>query len=400
MDIATQLQSIVDALVTDIKTKLDAELQSTIAEHINQALSEYDFDTKVEQLAGPVVERKIAEFPIDTAHISAEIGRIGSENIANLREVVAAQVAQAAKTHVAEFDVTPLINECVENYLAQVQFPDSSIPAKAVNFDNFSLSGDYVKGGIIREFGSTGIDDKATQCQLTIMDNAVVIEQPILTTGVHVKGNTKVEGNLFVEGVLHPESNAAIELTKDIQAATLENIATQGVVAPKLEFNGKTLIDDKELSSSILTSNLRRVGTLEELQTRGETLLDGTLYVHKKRVGINTLEPGYALSVWDEEVEVSINKASQQRAFIGTHRPFAVTLGAHGKENISLDIDGSVTINDLRLGALPISTASTEPNWGGRSGEIVFNDSPKIGVPIGWVCLDGHRWAKFGLIQE
>jgi hypothetical protein len=75
-------------------------------------------------------------------------------------------------------------------------------------------------------------------------------------------------------------------------------------------------------------------------------------------------------------------------------------LGSSGKDNISLEPDGSVTINDLRLGALPISTASSQPTWSGIAGEIVFNDSPKIGVPIGWVCLEGHRWANFGTIAE
>ena len=129
-------------------------------------------------------------------------------------------------------------------------------------------------------------------------------------------------------------------------------------------------------------------------------MLDSTLYVSQKRVGINTLEPSYALTVWDGEIEVAINKINQQRAFVGTHRPIAVTLGSNSKDNISLDIDGSVTINDLRLGAVPIGTASSIPNWEGRSGEILFNDSPQVGQPIGWVCLGGHRWGTFGLVLE
>jgi hypothetical protein len=233
-----------------------------------------------------------------------------------------------------------------------------------------------------------------------VLDNAVVIEQTVVATGLQIKGSAKIEGDLAIDGELAADSNAVKVLTKSISETTLANIAEAGVVAPKLVFNDKTIIDDKEIAPSVLKSNLRKVGTLEDLQTRGETLLDNTLYVSQKRVGVNTLEPSYALTVWDDDIEVAVNKVGKGRAFIGSHRPVNITLGAAGKDNISLDIDGSVTINDLRLGALPLSTASAEPNWAGRAGEIVFNDSPKIGQPIGWVCLEGHRWAKFGIILE
>jgi hypothetical protein len=337
---------------------------------------------------------------VDTAHINAEIGHIGATAVTNLKDTIAAQVAVAAREYVDGIDVVPLINEALTAYITSTKFPKNSIAASAVDFDNFILSGDHVRGGIIAEFGSTGIDDRATQCQLTVLDNAVVIEQTVVATGLQIKGSAKIEGDLAIDGALAADSNAVKVLTKSISEITLANIAEVGIIAPKLVFNDKTIIDDKEIAPSVLKSNLRKVGTLEDLQTRGETLLDNTLYVSQKRVGVNTLEPSYALTVWDDDIEVAVNKVGKGRAFIGSHRPVNITLGAAGKDNISLDIDGSVTINDLRLGALPLSTASAEPNWAGRAGEIVFNDSPKIGQPIGWVCLEGHRWAKFGIILE
>lgn len=400
MQIGDQLTTIVQSIVDEIKSKVDAELASTIATELAAQISAYDFDSKLAELASPAVTKKIAEFPIDTAHINAEIGRIGAATITNLKDTIAAQVAVAAKEYVDNIDVVPLINSALTAYITSVKFPAGSIAAQAVNFNDFTLSGDHVRGGIIAEFGSTGIDDRATQCQLTILDNAVVIEQTVVATGLQIKGAAKISGNLAIDGELTADSSAVKVLTETIRDNTLANIAEVGVVAPKLVFNDKTIIDDKEIAPSVLKSNLRKVGTLEDLQTRGETLLDNTLYVSQKRVGVNTLEPSYALTVWDDDVEVAVNKLGKGRAFIGSHRPINVTLGANGKENLSLDIDGSVTINDLRLGALPLTTASTEPNWAGRAGEIAFNDSPNIGQPIGWVCLEGHRWAKFGIITE
>lgn len=400
MQIGDQLNTIVQAIVDDIRAKVDADLKSTIADSVAASLESYDFDSKLAELAAPQINKKIAEYPIDTAHISAEIGQIGAAAVTNLKDTISAQLAQAAKEYVDGINVTPLIESALSVYITSTKFPAGSIGAEAINFNNFSLSGDHIKGGIIAEFGSTGIDDRATQCQLTILDNAVVIEQTVVATGLKIKGSAQIAGNVSIDGELSADSNAVKVLTESISENTLTKIAETGVIAPKLVFNNKTIIDESEIAPSVLKSNLRKVGTLEDLQTRGETLLDGTLYVSQKRVGINTLEPTYALTVWDDDIEIAVNKLGKHRAFIGSHRPVNVTLGAAGKDNISLDVDGSVTINDLRLGALPLTTASGEPNWSGRAGEIAFNDSPKIGQPIGWVCLEGHRWAKFGIISE
>ena len=189
-------------------------------------------------------------------------------------------------------------------------------------------------------------------------------------------------------------------LFKEYSTLLTTELKEKGIDASAVMLNGRQLITDGELGPSIVKSNLRRVGELTELQVRGETLLDNTVFVAGKRVGINTLEPAGALAIWDEEVELVVRKKSNNTGYIGSTRDVSFIIGSNNKENICIDPDGSVTIADLRLGALPISTASTEPNWPGRAGEIIFNDSPAVGKPIGWVCLEGHRWANFGTIQE
>lgn len=400
MDIANQLQSIVNQLVDEIKTKLDADIRASIDSQIIETLNEYDFDSVVDNAAKKKLDAKLADFKVDTSDIEIKLGQLGSDTITNIK----AQVLDVIQTHVANYDLEPLVEQTLKSFIKKVKFPEESINSSAIDFSDLTLSGDHIEGGIIKQFASTGIDDKATQCQITIFDTHVVVEKPILTSGIQVEGNIKVENAINVGTInalqFNEDSQGFVQLEKTIRDRTLNEIKTVGVVAPKLVWNDKEIINSSEISSTVLTSSLRKVGTLEDLQTRGETLLDRTLYVSNKRVGINTLEPEYALTVWDGEIEVAINKVSQTRAYIGTHRPISVTLGANGNENISLDIDGSVTINNLRLGALPISTASSQPNWSGIAGEIIFNDSPKIGVPIGWVCLEGHRWANFGTIQE
>jgi hypothetical protein len=236
------------------------------------------------------------------------------------------------------------------------------------------------------------------------LDNAVVVEQKIVTTGLDVRGTVRADslnvGNLKISGTLDSDSPIISQIVEQSKNDTLRTIANNGLETSQIVFDNKVLLNEQTLGPSVLTSHLRKTGTLESLQTKGETLLDDTLYVRNRRVGVNTLEPSYAFTVWDEETETVIMKFSKNQTFIGSQRPHTVTLGAGGQENISLDPDGSVTINDLRLGALPLGTASSSPNWSGRTGEIVFNDSPQIGQPIGWVCLQGHRWAKFGIITD
>jgi len=200
MQIGDQLNTIVQSIVDDIKAKVDADLASTIADQIAEVIAAYDFDSKLTELASPNVAKKIAEFPVDTAHINAEIGRIGAAAVNNLKDTIAAQVAVAAREYVDGIDVVPLIDTALTAYITSAKFPKNSIAASAIDFDNFILSGDHVRGGIIAEFGSTGIDDRATRCQLTVLDNAVVVEQTVVATGLQIKGSAKIEGNLAIDG--------------------------------------------------------------------------------------------------------------------------------------------------------------------------------------------------------
>lgn len=420
MDITNQLESIVESLVEEIKKQLEEQAKSSINAYLETALANYDFDSKLSNLASTQLAQKINTLEFPLAETKKQLDKIGIRSIENLQQTVQQRIFNDITEHISKVDFVSLVKEQIKtsiaDYFNNLSFPDNSIRASAIKIDQIELSGDQVVGGIIQNFGSTGIDDKATKCQLTILDTHVVVEQPILTTGLEVKGVAVIEGDLVVNGSIPVDSNLFKTLTQNsvdaVKSALNEDffkqysnliyneIKEKGLDATGITLKGKTLITEGELASSVVKSNLRRLGELTELQVRGETLLDNTMFVAGKRVGINTLEPAGALAVWDEEVELVVRKKSANTGYIGSTRDVTFILGANNKENISLDPDGSVTINDLRLGALPISTCSTEPNWSGRAGEIVFNDSPAIGLPIGWVCLEGHRWARFGIIQE
>jgi hypothetical protein len=294
-------------------------------------------------------------------------------------------------------------------------FPTAGIPASAIDQSQISISGDQIRGGIIQQFGSTGIDDQATACQLTVLDSVTVVENNLLTKDLTVKGTATIEGDLNVTGTL-PESsglfrNIVDTVTNNVRTSldavvfqsyadmVLKTIKRDGLDLTKITFNGETAIDGANLGTKITYSNLQRVGTLQELQVSGETLLSQTLYTASKRVGINTFEPAQALSIWDQEVEIGFGKQGSNTAIIATPRSQTLILGTNAKNNITLTPDGGVTVKELTLGGMNITTSDRPPATNQPRGTLVFNNNPTLGGPLGWISLGDAKWANFGYID-
>jgi hypothetical protein len=189
------------------------------------------------------------------------------------------------------------------------------------------------------------------------------------------------------------------DLFQGFSDIVFQQIRLHGLDLSKLTFNGQTIIEDRSLNNYITESNLQKVGTLRDLQVSGETLVAQTLYVTNKRVGVNTIEPGQALSVWDEEIEVGVGKLSSNKAVIGTPRNQTLVVSSNGKNNLVLTPDGAVEMNTIKLGHVSISSSLTPPSDNQPKGAIVFNANPSVGGPLGWVSLGNAQWANFGIID-
>jgi len=345
-----------------------------------------------------------------------------AEQLASSSNSVMEQAVQlAVKKQLASIDVKSLVREIVEKAiktdLSNLKFPDGSIPTTALNFKDFSLTGSHIIGGIHEQFGSTGIDDQATDCKLTILDDYVVIENQLVSQSLTVKDDLVVEGDFILKGDINTDNKGfqkmvsfatdrvteAVMSEKSIDAiatVTATKLQQSGIDVDKLTLSGKPLIDNGALGRSVLKSNLQSVGLLDELQVKGEAHLSNTLYTSNKRAGINTLEPSAALAVWDEECELVTKKFEKNTGFIGTVRTQKLILGSNGNINIVLDTDGSTKITKLKLGNVSINCYDEMPNWEGTKGDIVFNEEPKVKTPMGWVCLGGARWASLAKITE
>lgn len=421
MDIDQHVNQIVQSIVSDITAKVQQQAMAAIESKIAEVIAGLDTKTMLGERLGQKIDERLNLLPIDSKSIETELTSRVSKLATNLANTVQTQSialvnetiqAQILKVNFPELCQATLISAIQNN---KFSFPEQSIPLSSVITTGLQLSGDAVTGGIIKNFGSTGIDDKSTACQLTILDETTVVENNLLTRDLTVKGTTTIEGDLIVTGSV-PESSAMyVSLVKSVSDTVklnlngslfdgyantvFDRIKESGLDLNKITLNGTEIVNGGNLSNNITFSNLQRVGTLSELRVSGESLLSQTLYTSNKRIGINTLEPAQALSIWDQEIEIGFGKRSENTAVIEAPRNQKLVIGANGKNNLVLLPDGSVTVEKITIGATTLSSASMPPGYDAQQGTIVFNSNPTIGGPLGWVSLGGARWANFGFID-
>jgi hypothetical protein len=420
MDINQQLQPIVTSLLDSLKGSIEAELRNKISDEVVKAIANTEVNIIVERIITQRLNERVAEFNIETKtrqQLEQTLTQITNQLSTGLAKSANEQISAEVARRVAVMDIGPIIQGIVENKINNLvqtgAFGKESIDHSSINFKGFKFSGDVVKGGIIENFGSTGIDDRATQVQMTLMDQAVAFEKAVWTPSAIIKGKLTVEGDLVVLGDIDSNSPAAntladmaiekikadTELLELHSDAMLASIGQKGIDLKRITQDGREIINGNQLGYHITDSNLQRVGMLRDLQTQGEALLSDTLYVTGKRVGINTIEPSAVFVVWDEEVELVITKHSSDTGYVGMPRFQRLVLGANNKDNLILDTDGSVEIENLRVGNTPMSSATAIPDYNAITGTIVWNENPAQGGPVGWICLGGARWAKFGIIE-
>jgi hypothetical protein len=179
----------------------------------------------------------------------------------------------------------------------------------------------------------------------------------------------------------------------------LSKLRAEGITLDKINVNGMDVINGSNLGNFITGSNLQTVGTLKELQVLGESFLSSTLYSSQKRVGINTIEPSNALSIWDQEIELGFGKLKDNVAFVAAPRSQKLVLSSNNKNNLTLEPDGSVTVDKINIGTMTITVGTSAPASNQPKGTIVFNANPTLGGPLGWVSLGDARWANFGIID-
>jgi hypothetical protein len=261
---------------------------------------------------------------------------------------------------------------------------------------------------LLKNFTSTGIVDQATKCELTVMDDVVVVEKCLTANSIEAVDSVRVQ-HLVVTGSINTDNKSWSALVanisqktldqltntwnKDLVAQVVKQIQEYGINFEEVRVKGEKVIDGNQLSRAVTESSLQSVGTLKTLTVRGEAKFNNdTLNVLNKRLGVNTDSPEKALSVWDEEVSVVIGKHKLNQAYIGTNREQGIAIGVNREPQLEISAEGLTTVKKLRVGLHRISHETQVPGWSGNKGDIVFNANLGPDRVFAWVCLGAHRW--------
>lgn len=362
----------VPELVQAVKTSVETLFKEGQLPGIDQ----YVDVTAVQQCVDHAVENLVQDTIQQLTHDSAWIMKI--------EQLVNQTMTDTVVSQLGTLDITTVIRDQVDICMAKF------------------------RADMLDRFASTGIDDRATACQLTVMDDAVVVENQLMARDLNIVRTATVQ-DLVVTGSVNIDNNSWNMLSDGIAQRTLKQLSTdwkqtlvdqvadeirnKGIDFDKICMAGQPVIQDHSLTAHITNSSLQTVGVLKTLQVQGETQLNnGTVAVMNRRLGVNTQTPEMALSVWDEEVSIVIGKHRAKQGYMGTSRESGLAIGVNRIPQIEIDVDGLTTVKKLRVGLHKISHDTQVPGWSGTRGDIVFNSSPGPDRVFAWVCLGAHRW--------
>jgi hypothetical protein len=417
MAISDSFQNLVNDLSEQVLEQVQGQLQTAISLAINQRLKDLLSDDNIKAIVGARVQENLTKFTPDTSQFEKSLQDVGTNIINRLNDTADQKIASIISDRISSIDINNIAEQFIisklDSSIEQFPFKAGSIAGYAVDGTTLKITGDQITGGVIRNFASTGIEDQSTRCQITILDVGAVFENTLYAGNIEVKGGAVVDGDLTILGritnnpayqQLVEDTSASVQtqigpnILDQYQDRVFERILNEGMDLNTIKVNGQTIVQGDRLVG-VINSQLRTVGTLQDLQTAGETLLSETLYTSARRVGINTLEPNKALSVWDEEIEIGIGKQSKDVAELGTTRAHSLILSSNQKNNITLLPDGTTTIPKARIGNMLFSSSPTPPHYDSVRGTVVFNEQPTLGGPLGWVSLGDAKWANFGIID-
>ncbi len=419
---------------------IDVNLQSetlklAVKQHVDQLVNDQVWLENLEYQALEFIKQRVltkfsdvSVVPDLVKAVQDSVGKLFNEGrIPGLSSFVDSNSLQTAIDRAVENMIQTTIDNLVvdSTWLSQIEkLVNQTMSVKLTKMMNEinlnQLIMEHIDSGIDRwqdrfreNFTTAGIKDRASTTQLTVMDNAVVVEQEIIANHLTIETAAEIKGPLTVDdlilrGRVNIDNASWSELTSVVSKQVLEQTTTEwkkslvdevlsgakesGIDFKNVTVGGNPLVTENQLNYKITDSNIEKTGTLRDLTVAGKTRLANTVTAHNRRVGINTEDPEMALSIWDEEVAVILGKNAEKTAYIGTARSHNLVIGVNRKAAITVDTDGLTTVRQLRLDRFRLSHAADVPGHSGTRGDLVFNSDPKPNSPFAWVCLGGFKW--------
>jgi hypothetical protein len=278
----------------------------------------------------------------------------------------------------------------------EIDFPKNSIHPHSIDWRRQSMDAAVITGQH-KNFHSAGISDLSTNTQLTVTEQGVVlgnlISDNIMSSGQSFLKDVTTEGTLSIQADLslaEPARAVLADLWQSEYQAQLARTSSWDLTDRSIIANDRQVLTATSLGPGVQESNLRRLGNLLELNVMGDSNLADVMYVNQAgRVSINSPEATGALTIWDEDAELSIYKHSQKTMYVGTNRLTDLILGTHNQDQIKLTTDGDLEFTGrIRWSGRLFSISDAIPEHQGEPGEIVLvNDEI-------YSCRGGNKWQK------
>lgn len=413
-----QIAATVNTQVLEVLTS-DAWLSD-----IEQKVIQYTQNIIVKKFANSAAVPEIVAAVKDSVNTLFQSGQVpGLDQYIDqqlLRQTIDQAVEQTVHSALDQMIQDPVWLSKIENTINQAMVQRTVAGLTAVDINSVIHSRvdetmEKISKSIVDQLLTSGIQDLATNCELSIMDDHVVVENKLTAKSLDVVDSATVR-HLAVTGSINTDNQAWNTLSDNITEKTLsklsegwrnvlvqqviEEIQKNGINFDQVKVDGHSLVAGGRLAHSIVESSLKSVGVLHELRVAGEAFINDTVSVKKKRLGVNTHEPEMALSVWDEEVSILAGKIKDKSAYIGTGRAQSLSIGVNRSPAIEIDVDGLTAVKKLRVGVHRISHGTEVPNYSGTKGDVVFNANPNVGNNVfAWQCLGGFKWKIIRAIE-
>lgn len=399
----------------------------------------------------------------DTSQDKAEITAFVSDT---LRKYAAKLVKDSASQ--LSVDLTSLIETKITSISNDYTLLSDKINSfEKPTFYDREISGNKIHGGVITDFSSRGIRDNATKNILTISDSGIQVD--VIDTSC-INNNLKIEGNLETTGEIKAGKITVDEITADVRISRTsplvfentdtDSIANKGILwtgsghtkqfvflpGPDRIFSSESIDVNKgneykignqsvlafdTLGPSVITSSLKKVGTLQNLKTNGSLNVNNYMFFDSdsNRLGLGTDTPNGDISIltMDHEFIISDDIANatwkvgtftnasmdlitdgqtrlsiSQSGKINVHSPanFAniSVNGATNDDSVKLNVTGTIAQDGKKF-----EVGSTIPATGSyKQGDIVWNTNTQSKGYIGWVCIKSGtpgEWKTFGAIS-
>jgi hypothetical protein len=382
----------------DLEKQISAQVEQTIKSYLDSDELKDKIQQQIDLAIGSIIENVAGKIYSEVVNRSQIADHVRSIVVIEANNAIQEQSASIVKSELSKLSVRSIIEEFTKREvnlsIEKMQFPKGSIDPASIAWYKGAINANHVFGGIHQQFNSTGIEDKASAVQLTILDDHVVAEGQFTAMNI-TAADTVTAKNLSLTGTLeigteiidHGPFSQLIQ-----QHASM--MAEQALEPYKpLLIKDEPIIMNGTINPSVSFSNLRRVGNLQDLTVTGDAKFSETMFVSAgKKVGINTEEPRGALTVWDEDSEVSFMRTNRQTMFIGTTRTGSLELGTNSASQILIS-ENLIDIKcPIRLMGLKISVANQIPEHQGEQNELVFVKNSREDQPKLYTCLGNNRW--------